>query len=292
MSPRTSAPVLVGIDGSHASRLALAHGLWEAARAGVGLVAVHAWQSRLWAESGSGTTLLPQVALVDERKRAEQLVLDEVTTAMADLADPNAVRVKAEAHEGDAGRVLVGTAAEARLLLLGRSGHRGLAGAMLGSTVRYVLHHALVPVMVLPDPGPLPGAAARVVVGYDGEPSAEALRWAVARARREAIELVVLHAWSTPHPPVPSLSALTSLGVGLQQWLDDATSQPLSQAGDLKARVEAVDGSPSGVLLREATREDLIAVGARGRGGFHRLQLGSVALQLAEHAPCPVVVVR
>jgi len=169
---RASAPVVVGVDGSHAARLALAHGLWEAGRAGVGLVAVHAWQPHIWVEGMVGPGLMAQTTVVDDRKQAERLVLEELTNAVSDLRDPNGTRTKAETHEGDPGRVLVGTASAARLLVVGRSGHRGLAGAMLGSTVRYVLHHAQVPVMVLPDPARAPGPARRVIVGYDGEPSA------------------------------------------------------------------------------------------------------------------------
>ena len=49
--------------------------------------------------------------------------------------------------------------------------------------------------------------------------------------------------------------------------------------------------TPAPALLESAKGADLLVVGARGRGSFRWLLLGSVSQQCVHHAPCPVVVV-
>jgi nucleotide-binding universal stress UspA family protein len=49
---------------------------------------------------------------------------------------------------------------------------------------------------------------------------------------------------------------------------------------------------PVDLLLRESTSAALVVVGARARGGFAGLLLGSTARAVAMHADCPVAVVR
>lgn len=57
-------------------------------------------------------------------------------------------------------------------------------------------------------------------------------------------------------------------------------------------REHLVEGDPSEVLTGLSQDADVLVVGNRGRGGFVRAMLGSVGRRCAQHAACPVVVVR
>ena len=54
----------------------------------------------------------------------------------------------------------------------------------------------------------------------------------------------------------------------------------------------AGEGRPGAVLVEQSRGSVLLAVGARGKGGFRGLVMGSVSQQLLAHAQCPVGVLH
>jgi nucleotide-binding universal stress UspA family protein len=137
-----------------------------------------------------------------------------------------------------------------------------------------------------------------IVVGVDGsEFSKRALRWAVEEARLRHARVRVVHAWwlypmlppsgKRPENEPPHLS-------------DDATgavqafvAASLGERWDVEIEFVAVQGQQASAALVDAAGDaDLLVVGSRGAGGFSGLLLGSVSRQSAQHAPCPVVIVR
>jgi len=56
--------------------------------------------------------------------------------------------------------------------------------------------------------------------------------------------------------------------------------------------VKAVHGFIVEELINAGKDADILVLGSRGAGGFTRLMMGSVAGQVAQHAYCPVLLVR
>jgi nucleotide-binding universal stress UspA family protein len=67
----------------------------------------------------------------------------------------------------------------------------------------------------------------------------------------------------------------------------------VSSPGELvKIRSVVAEGHAAQVLLDASEGAELLVVGSRGRGGFTGALLGSTSQHCAQHATCPVVVVR
>ena len=131
-----------------------------------------------------------------------------------------------------------------------------------------------------------------VAVGVDrSEGARRALRWAAQEARLRNACLRVVHAWSYLDQPGGTFDP--SYGEDdARRLVDDEVARLGPDAEGIEIERVTVTDLPSRALLDAATGADLIVVGARGLGGFEGLLLGSVSQQVANHAPCPVVIVR
>lgn len=91
---------------------------------------------------------IPEGALAKNRKEA--LALLEVAIGQC-RNEPN-VKIVRTAAPGDPRNVLDGAAASADGLVVGQRGRRTVAHLLLGSTTTSLLHHVVVPTVVVPDP--------------------------------------------------------------------------------------------------------------------------------------------
>jgi len=140
-----------------------------------------------------------------------------------------------------------------------------------------------------------------IVVGVDQSAGASAaLRFALEEARFRQATLRVIHAWQFGYIGATGLEGwLPAAGGNLEDFragAEAALEQTLKEVGadsegvTIERRVE--QGSAATVLIEESQDADLLVVGSRGHGGFAQLLLGSVSQQCAQHAFCPVVIVR
>jgi nucleotide-binding universal stress UspA family protein len=137
-----------------------------------------------------------------------------------------------------------------------------------------------------------------ILVGHDGSDCAqEALRWAARLAGRAHLELHVVRAWSLTTAPRPAdwEPGYVPPLAQFQKAVTDELAAHVAAAGldpAVPVTCHAVHRPPARGLIESAEHADLLVVGARGRGGFTGLLLGSVSDQCVHHAPCPVTVVR
>ncbi|MET7298517.1 universal stress protein [Embleya sp. NPDC005575] len=138
---RPEGRIVVGLDGSFGSALALRWAAREAAELGVVLDVVAAWTE---ADPERPTLDRPEAPLAVARERLERALASLVRAPIP----PE--RIVATPLHGTAGEVLVVRARNARLLVLGTSGIE--CPTIPGPTGVYCLRHSTAPVVFVPAP--------------------------------------------------------------------------------------------------------------------------------------------
>ena len=130
--------------------------------------------------------------------------------------------------------------------------------------------------------------------------SRAAFTHALALAREERAELVLVHVLATVMPMVGDgyVSPQTfddlqrSMHAQAQKQLDRLLAK--AKAARVRARGLLYEGVAADAIARaaRAKRAKLIVMGTHGRTGLSRLFMGSVAERVIGTAPCPVLTVR
>jgi nucleotide-binding universal stress UspA family protein len=140
----------------------------------------------------------------------------------------------------------------------------------------------------------------KILVGIDGsEESFHAADYAIELGRQyngEVIALNVILSDATLFgPTVPP--HIMELKQEAQNYLDKVKEKIEKNTSNSKLlfRTEVI-GSPSAVsgivAFAEKDNVDLIIIGTRGRSGFRKLLLGSIASGVVTYSHCPVLVVK
>lgn len=142
-------PVVVGVDGSDASRAALRAGIDEAARRGTSVEVVAAFfLGSYWYDTYPVVMPAADEVAGDLRERVEVLV-GEVAGEAALLTGGATPPLRITLTEGRATDVLTEAAQQAALLVVGSRGRGAVRGLLLGSVALGCAIHAPCPVMVV-----------------------------------------------------------------------------------------------------------------------------------------------
>lgn len=139
---------------------------------------------------------------------------------------------------------------------------------------------------------------ARIVVPLDESQLAEeALPWAAtfARARGDSLHLVSVWTYDETiwnRAKVDADAELPEITSALQAYLDEAAAKPV--LAGLEVTTEVRLGDVAEQLTEVASEGDtsMVVLASRGRGGLKRMFQGSVAAELAQNSPVPILVDR
>lgn len=287
--------VVVGVDGSAASKAALVWAMRDAAMHNRPLTLVHVVVPVVPSAAGSpGEYALPADFFRWQEDEAVR-VLDEARAVIADSPDEaKPSDVHGVVLHGGAVATLVDLSKDANMIVVGSRGIGAFSRALLGSVSTGLIHHAHCPVAVIHDGVPAVAADAPVVVGIDGSPaSVTATEIAFDEASRRGVNLVAVHAWRdiTTMYELPGLDA-ERLEEDARLALSERLSGFDERYPDVEVQRVVVSDKPARQLVEHAKNAQLVVVGSHGRGGFAGMLLGSVSTAVVHAVKTPAIVAR
>lgn len=278
--------IVVGVDGSAPSKVALAWGIEQAVRTGALVEAVIAWY---WLPMP-----IQPIQDADFKGIAENLLAEAIRETPKYRPD---VKVVPVVTRGDPARVLLDVSQGADLLVVGNRGKGGFREALLGSVSQYCVQHATCPVAVLRETSRLHDHERRIVVGVDGSRSSKtALRWAIRQASIAGMVVEAIVAWA-----IPAYYGYSLFAGGLQfadlaglagRMITEAIAKVGGTGAESKITSTVVHGDAAQVLVRASANAALLVLGNRGHSVLAEAMLGSVSQRCVHHAACPVVIVQ
>lgn len=279
--------IVVGVDGSESSVAALRFAADEALATDGELVAVTVWEVPPLA--------LGYVSLADANASMAPWLAGVVDETLG-ASGAGIVKVVETGSPSDA---LLRAAEGAGHLVVGSRGRGAFTGAILGSVSQQLANHTPCPLTVIPSPEETTdsGTDGPIVVGVDGSAnSTAALRWAADRAHRLERTLRVAMAWRGEPAWGAGVEATGKMPSGevFEGQARDMLGEVVEAAelpDSLQLELVLGEGAPAAVIRTASEGASMLVLGARGRGGFVGLLLGSVTGHMLNHLEAPTTVV-
>lgn len=217
--------------------------------------------------------------------------LDDLASLYADV-----VRVDVSVVEsGDAAGTITTTVADVPdgVLCMATHGRGGVRSAVLGSVTRKVVCRSSRPIVLIgPNCGSaiLPGERGRMMVCTDGSPFSHT----VIELAGDLCDGIGLEPWFVEvvvpdEDPESARWVPNRMVAAAEEHLD----RLVARIGR-PARTAVLHGNPSRAISQFAEQLPavMIAMATHGRSGLVQLAMGSVAAEVARHAPCPLLISR
>jgi nucleotide-binding universal stress UspA family protein len=293
MSAPVNCGILVGVDGSASSKVAVAWAARDAAMRGVRLTLVHVLAPPVVMPFPE--TPMPPGYMEWQEEQGQRFIRDAFKIVEQTTGASGPPEVGSETVIGSTVPTLVDLSKEAVMMVVGSCGHGWLRRSLMGSVSSNLVRHAHCPVAVIHDADPsMPHpSGAPVVVGVDGSPVSDvATALAFEEASFRGVELVVVYAWhDTNIFDVPGINVSAMQADG-ERVLAEQLAGWRERYPDVKMRRVVVCDRPADQLIEQSHSAQLVVVGSHGRGGFTGMLLGSVSVAVVQSARVPVIVAR
>jgi len=287
----THTGILVGVDGSAPSKVAVDWAAREASRRELPLTIIYINPSPMVAAD------IPMpVNLTERLEKHGQSVLREARSTAEDAVEGSCpIAIDTEMVRAAILPTLIDRSKGADMIVVGCRGLGTIGRRLLGSVSSGLIHHAHCPVAVIHDEDPMMPhpSAAPVVVGIDASPASEqATAIAFEEASLRGVDLVAVHAWSDFAAFELPATGFSELKKEAEETLEERLAGWQARYPDVEVRRVVSLDKPAHQLLEQSESAQLTVVGSHGRGGFAGMLLGSVSAAVAQSARMPVIVAR
>ena len=152
-------------------------------------------------------------------------------------------------------------------------------------------------------PSKIKGKFSKILVAIDGsQPSIDAAEYAIQMAKKDAAQIIAItvnrislssYGLATPERELKSPQEKEIILKSKERF---ASLDQIAKQNNVELKTELINSQMSidGTIIEYAESEDvdLIIMGTRGRSGFTKLLLGSIASAVVTYSPCPVMIIK